>query len=95
MSVRAYRVVQIIMEESSFNLWQNRDFVNFLDSEMIFSEYLNNEGTGIVDVPLELLEKALNISKELSLDDVVVERIKADVEYARSNKDEYVSYYCF
>jgi hypothetical protein len=46
-------------------------------------------------VPIELLEKAINSPKKFDLDADTVSQIKLDIESAKSNKEEVVTYYCF
>ena len=95
MSVSAYRVVQIINEEPTFNLWNDQSLMDLLDSEMGFSMCLGYEGVGVVNVPIEVLEKALLTADELDLDSDTVTQIKLDIAYANSQKEDCVSYYCF
>jgi hypothetical protein len=95
LSVRAYRVVQIIADHSTFDLWNDQSLMDFLDSEMGFSQCLGYEGVGVVNVPIEVLEKALLTADELDLDSDTVTQIKLDISYANSQKDDCVSYYCF
>ena len=91
MSVRAYRVKKIEHEESdSFNLWHDDKLVDFLDSECNFFAGLTNEGTGLVEVPVEALQKAV---EKLELDDELKEALKRDIEAHRD--DGYVTYYCY
>jgi hypothetical protein len=56
---------------------------------------LNSYGTGIVDVPVELLEKAVDAPKKYDLDEDTISQIKSDIESAKSSKDQVVTYYCF
>lgn len=95
MSVRAYRVVQAISEQSTFDLWNDQNLMDFLDSEILFSESLRSDGTGVVDVPIDVLEQAIRKADELKLDQDTIKQINLDVQFAKDTKDEYVSYYCF
>ena len=91
MSVRAYRVNKIEHEESdTFNLWHDDKLIDFLDSECGFFAGLTNQGTGLVEVPVEALEEAL---EKVEMDDELKEAIKQDIEARRD--DGYVTYYCF
>ena len=91
MSVRAYRVKKIEHEESdSFNLWHDDKLVDFLDSECNFFAGLTNEGTGLVEVPVEALRKAV---EEVAIDEELKEAIQRDIEACRD--DGYVTYYCY
>ena len=91
MSVRAYRVKKIEHEESdSFNLWHDDKLVDFLDSECNFSAGLTIDGTGLVEVPVEALQKAL---EKLELEDEVRKALTEDIEACRD--DSPVTYYCY
>ena len=91
MSVRAYRVKKIEHEESdSFNLWHDDKLVDFLDSECNFSAGLTIDGTGLVEVPVEALQKAL---EKLELEDEVRKALTEDIEACRD--DSSVTYYCY
>ena len=92
MSVRAYRVNKIEHEKSdTFNLWHDDKLVDFLDSECNFFAGLTNEGTGLVEVPVEALQKALE--EKLELDDELRKALTEDIEACRD--DSYVTYYCY
>ena len=97
MSVRAYRVVEIISEEPSFNVYHDHKLVQFLEteSEAGFYAYLNSYGSGLVDVPIRVLERAVRMSAKLDLGEEIVKRLKQDIAAAKSNKDESVTYNCF
>ena len=91
MSVRAYRVNKIEHEESdTFNLWHDDKLIDFLDSECNFFAGLTNEGTGLVEVPVEALRKAV---EEVAIDEELKEAIQRDIESCRD--DGYVTYYCY
>ncbi|GAH58348.1 unnamed protein product [marine sediment metagenome] len=91
MSVRAFRVKKIEHEKSdTFNLWHDDKLVDFLDSECGFFVGLTSEGTGLVEVPVEALQKAL---EKLELDDELRKAVTEDIEACRD--DGYVTYYCF
>ena len=94
MSIRAHRVVEIKTEGESFNLRQSRKLVDFLDSEVQFSLYLTN-GSGLVDVPISLLRRALKNVKKLELDPNTVKAVKGDIEAAIAAGDDYVQYFCY
>ena len=97
MSVNAYRITNnnLNVETASFNVWHDEKLIDLLNEEMQFYMSLNSYGTGIVDVPVELLEKAVNSPKKFDLDEDTVSQIKLDIESAKSGKDEVVTYYCF
>ena len=97
MSINAYRMKgnNLDSEVASFDVWHDKKFMEFLDEEIQFYMILNSFSTGIVDVPVDLLEKAVHWQENLDLDDDTIEQINLDVEYAKSNKDKVVTYYCF
>jgi len=78
MSVSANRIIEIKVEESynSFNLWHDRKLMDFLDTEADFFSRLSDDGTGISEVSIEVLEKAVSMSVELELDDDTVTNLK-------------------
>jgi len=93
MSVRAYRVKQIEFEDSnSFNLWHDRKLMDFLDREYGFSENLN-EGSGMVELPIEALKEAIKEATKLDLDENTVKALQRDIEACQD--EEYITYYCF
>ena len=94
MSVRAYRVIKLIMDAPGFNLWHNENLAQFLDEEGQFFGG-RSDGTGLVDVPEEILESALEEAAELELSPKTVQCLRKDIAAARSKKDDSVTYYCF
>ena len=97
MSVSANRIIEIKVEESynSFNLWHDTKLMDFLDSEADFFSRLSDDGTGISEVSVEVLEKAVSMSVELELDDDTVTNLKKDIAWAKENNEEFVQYYCY
>ena len=97
MSVNAYRRKRNSeeFESPSFNIWHDEKLIELFNEQMQFYMSLNSYGTGIVDVPVELLEKAVCSAKKFELDDDTVSQIKIDIEFAKSNRGEVVTYYCF
>ena len=90
MSVRAYRVIEIRQEQAdTFNLWHDEKLVEFLDTQYGFFETLH-EGTGLVELPAEALERALS---EVPMDEEVKQALQTDIEACRGNG--YVLYYCY
>jgi hypothetical protein len=93
MSVRAYRINNIDHEEeNTFNLWHHPELVEFLDREDGIYDSLV-EGSGITEVSVRTLKKALKEVKKL--EDWVRDNIKRDIKWAKANKEEYIQYYCF
>ena len=97
MSVSANRIIEIKVEESynSFNLWHDRKLMDFLDTEADFFSRLSDDGTGISEVSIEVLEKAVSMSVELELDDDTVTNLKKDIAWAKANDQEFVQYDCY
>jgi hypothetical protein len=94
MSINAYHVIDIKLGKVSFNLSRDRNLADFLDSEMQLYGGIH-EGSGLIDIPVKILKKAMRKSVELNLDEDTVSQIKSDIAHAKSNKDEVVTYYCF
>ncbi|MDO8578042.1 MAG: hypothetical protein Q7R50_02555 [Dehalococcoidales bacterium] len=97
MSVRAYRVVRVLLADPSFNVSHDQKLVNFIESESEagFYSYLNSYGSGEVDVPVNVLKKAVKKAKQLNLDEFTVNSLKEDIAFAKARKDESVTYSCF
>ena len=97
MSVSANRIIEIKVEESynTFNLWHDRKLMDFLDTEADFFSRLSDDGTGISEVSVEVLEKAVSMSVELELDDDTVTNLKKDIAWAKANDQEFVQYDCY
>jgi len=91
MSVRAYRVTRLEVEESdTFNLWHDDSLVDFLDSKHDFCEQLNSDGVGLVELPIEAMEEAL---QKVVLSAEGREAITRDIETCRDSG--FIKYYCF
>ena len=97
MSVSANRIIEIKVEESynTFNLWHDSKLMDFLDTEADFFSRLSDDGTGISEVSIEVLEKAVSMSVELELDDDTVTNLKKDIAWAKANDQEFVQYDCY
>jgi len=92
MSVRAYRIIKIEhARPNTFNLWHDCKLVEFFDKEYGFFETLN-EGTGLTDLPIEALERAL---AEVPMDEELKGALQKDIETCREESEDYVRYYCF
>jgi hypothetical protein len=94
MSINAYPVIDIELGNVSFNLFRDRSLSDFLDTEIQLYASIH-EGTGMVDIPVKILKKALRQSEKLNLDEKTVNRLQYDVSRAKSSKDGVVTYYCF
>jgi hypothetical protein len=97
MSVKAYRIIEIKIEEdyASFNLWHDRKLMDFLDNELEFFRRLTSDGTGLAEVSVEVLEDAVAKAVELELDEDTVANLKKDIAWAKENNEEFVQYYCY
>jgi len=92
MSVRAYRIIEIIEEtEPTFNFWHDDWLVNKL-----VINGLNDDGVGLAEISYENVlevEKALQLEKDISIEDReyykgVLSKLKSDCEktgYAQYN----------
>ncbi len=49
----------------------------------------------MIDIPIKILKKALRQSEKLNLDNDTITRLQSDIARAKSNKEEFVTYYCF
>jgi hypothetical protein len=94
MSINAYHVIDIKLGKVSFNLSRNRNLADFLDGEMQLYGGIH-EGSGLIDIPVKILKKAMRKSVELNLDEDTISQIKSDIAHAKSSKDQVVTYYCF
>jgi len=78
-------------ESPSFNVWHDEKLIDLLNEEILFYMCLNSFGTSVVDVPVELLEKAIGSEKKLELDDDTISCLHSDIAFAKSNRDEVVT----
>jgi hypothetical protein len=97
MSVSANRIIEIKVEESynSFNLWHDIKLMDFLDTEANFFSRLSDDGAGVSEVSIEILEKAVSMSVELELDADTIANLKKDIAWAKANDQEFVQYDCY
>jgi len=97
MSVKANRVIEIKIETeyNSFNLWHDRKLMDFLDTEADFFSQLSFDGTGISEVPVEVLESAVSKAIELELDEDTVSNLKKDIAWANEHNEVSVQYDCY
>ena len=94
MSINAYPVIDIKMGKVSFKLYRDGTLADFLDNEIQLYCRIH-DGTGMIDIPVKILKKAMRKSVELNLDEDTVSRINSDIAHAKSSKDQVVTYYCF
>jgi hypothetical protein len=94
MSIRAHRVIEIKTSGSSFNLYHDEDVTDWLGEHTSFNGTLNCDCCGLTEVSVEGLKDMLSEIGE-KLDEDVKKSIKEDIEFAESQGDEYVQYYCY
>ncbi len=94
MSVRAYRVIEMNLADASFNVYRDQELMDFLLSEGELLDGLPG-CAGLADVSVAVLQRAVRRSARLNLDEDTVARLKEDIAFAKSRKDETVTYYCF
>jgi hypothetical protein len=97
LSIRAYRVVVVtkLADNPTFNLTNDQQFLQFLNEEMDFTSYLNSQWSGISEVPVSVLKKAIKVSKKLGISDNTVEQLRQDIKYAKLEGNSNVLYECF
>ncbi len=96
MSVRAYRIIEIKRaENSSFNFRDNEKLTQFIDEKTNFIYSLNSYGSGMIEIPVKILEKALKTPKKLDIDEDTAKQLKEDIEFAKTSNNESVLYDCF
>jgi hypothetical protein len=96
MSVRAHRIIEIKRAENpSFNLQDNNKLTQFINEKTNFIYSLNSYGSGMIEVPLTILEKALKTPKKFDIDEETAKQLQEDIEFAKANNDESVVYDCF
>jgi hypothetical protein len=96
MSIRAYRVIEIkLAETSSFSLWNGNQLIQFLEDNLDLFSFLNSEGTGTIEIPVKILKKALIMQKQLNIDENTAKSLQQDINFAKSIKYDSVIYECF
>lgn len=98
MNIWAHRVNHIeYAEEASFDIFRDEAFLDMLDEldddgfvkERILSQ------SGMVDVPVKALRKALKSSAKLGLGEQTIRSLKQDIAFAEAKKQDTVLYDCF
>jgi len=95
MSIRAHRVdKKIYGTRESFNLWHDEKLVNWIDnnSEIGFFSNLNMDGCGEVEIPIDILERAI---KEVEIDKDRKKTLIQDIKWAKEHNEDYILYDCF
>ncbi len=83
MSIGAHRITKLEYEYS-FSIGE---LLKYFDINM-----LNSNDSGIIEITFEELEKAL---KDEDIREETKKVIKEDMEIAKKQGDDYISYYCF
>ncbi|RZV40238.1 MAG: hypothetical protein EVJ48_01730 [Candidatus Acidulodesulfobacterium acidiphilum] len=83
MGVGAHRIIKLEYEYS-FSIGE---LLRYIDIDM-----LNSNAAGIIEISLEKLKKAL---KDEYIREETKKVIKEDMEIAKKQGDDYISYYCF
>jgi hypothetical protein len=94
LSINAYPVIDLELGKVSFNLYSDRDLSDYLDAEVALYGKIH-DGSGLVNIPVKVLNKAMRRSVKLKLESKTIERLRSDIQYAKFGKDEVVTYYCF
>ena len=94
MSINAYPVIDLELGNVSFNLYRDRNLADYLDAEIELYGKIH-DGSGLLDIPVKVLKKAMRRSEKLKLDNRTIDRLQSDIAAAKSGKDEVVTYYCF
>jgi hypothetical protein len=69
--------------------------MEFLDTEADFFSQLTTDGTGISEVSVEVLEKAVSKAVELELDEDTVANLKKDIAWANEHNETSIQYDCY
>jgi len=94
LSINAYPVIDLELGKVSFNLYRDRNLSDYLDAEVELYGKIH-DGSGLVDIPVKVLKKAMRRSEKLKLDNRTIDRLQSDIAAAKSGNDEVVTYYCF
>ena len=90
MSIRARRIKVIEYEEGeSFNLSHDTELMDFLQQNSDFYNGLNQDGCGVAEVSVEVLEKAI---KEVKLEEDLKTSLQTDINRAKKDEVEYIQY---
>jgi hypothetical protein len=90
MSVRAYRVKEIVWGDESFNLWHDKEIYEYLAKSGYLSQ-LNDDGCGFIDLSIEAVKEMLKITEN----EFAKKRLEEDIECAERKEEDYILYNCF
>lgn len=98
MSVRAYKIRKIdYANNDTFNLWHHNKLNDLLEENGFYDTLV--DGTGITEIPVDILEEALK--KDLADDNdkeeekYIKDNIRKDIKWAKKRGRDYIQYYCF
>lgn len=87
MSARAYRINSIeYQDNASFNLWHCPKFMEFLTLYEVYGVE-----SGVIEIPLEAIKKAIKQAKKLEILEYKEELIQ-DIKEAETKEKDYISY---
>ena len=86
---------QIGVKTATFDLWHDEKLMALLNERVKFYLCLDSYGTGIVDLPVHVLEMVVGMSDELKIDEETKQQFREDIASAETNRAEYVTYQCF
>lgn len=90
MSVRAYRVDQIVLKDDpSFNLWHDKELMDWLYNN---TDIVTDDTGGMIEIPVDSLEQATKI---VGISDDVKQALHDDIKHAKRGGEDYVVYNCF
>jgi hypothetical protein len=87
----ARRVIEIKYADPSFNFRDNQLLIDFLNNESNM-DFDIQSNSGMVDIPVKVLVKAIRKSVDLRLDEKTIALINNDIKVAIENKEETVLY---
>ena len=91
MSISARKVMEIRTSGESFNLSHDKDLIQFLEKHDCLSG-LNMDGCGLIDIPVEIMKKAMD---EVKIVESVRSALRKDIKDAENNGDDYIQYYFY
>lgn len=93
MSIRAHRITKFEYAPlSSWNLSHDDKLGNFFENKWI--EYLNQDGAGMVYIPIKTAEQAVANANNLALGEKTLAMLKADIAAAKKEGGSCIQYYC-
>lgn len=92
MSIQACRIIEVkTASHASFNLTHNEKLADFLLSKDGVHA-VTQDGTGMVGIPLNILEEAIQKAKSLGISQSIIAALRQDIAFARRRDREFVDY---